>query len=193
MRVKTPAVNLPWAARVQSEHPCHWGHATSATGHGARSPAKVASVCCLILFAWLPNASAAPVLEPHLWENRILLLFAPDEGDTALQQTRDELERQACEMEDRDFVVGYILTKGSSRLGDRNLSASQAASLRGRYGIESQRFTALLIGKDGGEKRRDTSVPDLNSLFNLIDGMPMRRQEMQTHPSKCTRAPVSSG
>ena len=39
-------------------------------------------------------------------------------------------------------------------------------------------FALLLIGKDGGEKRRDTSVPDLNSLFNLIDGMPMRQAEM---------------
>ena len=43
----------------------------------------------------------------------------------------------------------------------------------------------LLVGKDGGEKLRTTEVPDLAAVFGLIDGMPMRREEMRERGTSC--------
>lgn len=40
-------------------------------------------------------------------------------------------------------------------------------------------FEVLLIGKDGTEKLRSTTPVKLETLFDLIDTMPMRKAEMR--------------
>jgi hypothetical protein len=39
-------------------------------------------------------------------------------------------------------------------------------------------FTIILLGKDGGEKYRSHQISSLNTLYKIIDVMPMRRAEM---------------
>ena len=43
----------------------------------------------------------------------------------------------------------------------------------------------VLVGKDGGAKLRTAEVPDLDALFDLIDGMPMRIAEMRRRGTPC--------
>ncbi|MEI6254398.1 MAG: DUF4174 domain-containing protein [Mycobacteriaceae bacterium] len=43
----------------------------------------------------------------------------------------------------------------------------------------------VLIGKDGGEKLRANDVPDLQAIYAVIDGMPMRGREMSANPGRC--------
>ena len=40
-------------------------------------------------------------------------------------------------------------------------------------------FEVVLIGLDGGIKLRQTKLVSLDKLFTLIDGMPMRRNELK--------------
>lgn len=40
-------------------------------------------------------------------------------------------------------------------------------------------FEAVLIGKDGGVKARQTEELDMSAFFDAIDRMPMRQQEIQ--------------
>ena len=42
------------------------------------------------------------------------------------------------------------------------------------FRISVKTFSAVLIGKDGGEKLRVNDVPDLAAIYAVIDGMPMR-------------------
>ena len=56
------------------------------------------------------------------------------------------------------------------------------------HSIKNERFSILLIGKDGGEKLRSHEIPDLDTLFALIDGMPMRPREMSANFSDCDEA-----
>ena len=49
------------------------------------------------------------------------------------------------------------------------------SGLRRRY--NRQGFTAILVGKDGGEKLRRRGVLDVNTLSHTIDAMPMRQHE----------------
>jgi hypothetical protein len=37
----------------------------------------------------------------------------------------------------------------------------------------------ILVGKDGTEKRREQTPIELADIFNQIDAMPMRQQEMK--------------
>ena len=55
---------------------------------------------------------------------------------------------------------------------------------RRRFDIAPTGFSALLIGKDGGEKFRSSQPVTLQKLNEIIDGMPMRQQEMhaRSHP-----------
>ncbi|MEH3137806.1 MAG: DUF4174 domain-containing protein [Mycolicibacterium neoaurum] len=43
----------------------------------------------------------------------------------------------------------------------------------------------LLIGKDGYQKLRVDAVPNLQTVYAAIDGMPMRGQEMSANNSEC--------
>ncbi|MEL6747685.1 MAG: DUF4174 domain-containing protein, partial [Pseudomonadota bacterium] len=51
--------------------------------------------------------------------------------------------------------------------------------LRQTFGVDSDEMLALLVGKDGGVKRRAHLPVRLETLFEVIDSMPMRREEMR--------------
>jgi hypothetical protein len=104
------------------------------------------------------------------WQHRILLVFA-QESDPRLAAQRAMLTIMGDEVDDRDLklieVVGPVV-RGA---------ADTASALRGRYAVPADRFTALLIGKDGGEKLRSAQPISAERLFTTIDAMPMRRSE----------------
>lgn len=114
-----------------------------------------------------------------------MLLFAPDENDARLQQTKQQLAQRQCQLDDRDMVIGIIIEQGQSHLNNQPISTTKATTLRERYKIDAGRFTMILIGKDGGEKERVYSTPELDNSFALIDGMPMRQGEMMENPDNC--------
>jgi len=52
-----------------------------------------------------------------------------------------------------------------------------------RFDIVPDKSTALfvLIGKDGGEKSRQSGKLDIEQWFDQIDSMPMRQREMRNN------------
>ena len=53
------------------------------------------------------------------------------------------------------------------------------AVLRQRFAADSEKYLAVLVGKDGFEKLRSDRAIANGLLFATIDAMPMRRREMQ--------------
>lgn len=139
----------------------------------------------LILFMQATTAAQANPLSQFRWKNRPLLIFATDADDRNAQETRRALDVSDCELTDRDMVIGWILERGESRFGEVIIDATTADALRSRLGIEDGDFAAVLVGKDGGVKARYAKAPDLNDVFALIDGMPMRRSEMRQRGLDC--------
>ncbi|WP_422743388.1 DUF4174 domain-containing protein [Mycobacterium sp. WMMD1722] len=132
-----------------------------------------------------PATAAATELDDYLWQRRPLLLFAPTDRDPRLAETLNRIEVDRCDVDDRDMVIGVVVTEGTSTLDGRALSADQSRRLKDRYAIDDSAFTAVLIGKDGGEKLRIDDVPDLHTVYAVIDGMPMRSREMTDGPGRC--------
>jgi len=64
------------------------------------------------------------------------------------------------------------------------IDQSSAAKLRDRFGVDKENFRVILVGKDGGVKRSDTTPVKATALFGQIDTMPMRQQEMQERGRK---------
>jgi len=61
----------------------------------------------------------------------------------------------------------------------------EARRLASEFGIGAGGFAVVLIGKDGGQKLRVNDVPDLQAVYAMVDGMPMRGQEMSADPGRC--------
>ncbi len=83
------------------------------------------------------------------------------------------------------MVIGLVVTEGTSTLDGHALSADESQRLANQYAIGEDAFSVLLIGKDGGEKLRVNQVPDLQAVYAVVDGMPMRSREVATDPSHC--------
>jgi hypothetical protein len=100
--------------------------------------------------------------------NRVLLVFAPSGEDPQYHHQITSAADYKDEFAERDLIV-------------RALPADdpEAPAFRDRYGVPTEGFTAILIGKDGTEKMRRNEPILSEDLLSTIDAMPMRRQEMQ--------------
>ena len=132
-----------------------------------------------------PAAAAAAELGDYLWQRRPLLLFAPAESDSRLVETVRRIEASRCDFADRDMVLGLIVTEGTSTLDGQVVDTGHVKRLLSEFGIAANTFSAVLIGKDGGEKLRVNDVPDLPAIYAVIDGMPMRSAETGADPGRC--------
>ena len=101
-----------------------------------------------------------PDLRHFQWKNRVLLLFAPSETDAVLKEQTALIEAHATGFQDRDLIVFVVPAH---------------APWWERFHADAGRFTVVLIGKDGGEKLRQTSLLQPEKLFQVVDSMPMRR------------------
>jgi hypothetical protein len=131
------------------------------------------------------GSASATELSDYLWQRRPLLLFAPTASDPRLAETLSRIDASRCDFAARDMVVGQVVAEGTSTLDGHVIDADEAQRLLKQYAIEPDAFTALLIGKDGGEKLRVGGVPELSSIYAVIDGMPMRQRESNADVGRC--------
>jgi len=117
--------------------------------------------------------------DAFLWKNRPLLLFGPSPDAPEYRVLNTELKAQADQIIDRDMVIIEIFDTGLVRVDGKPWPAESAEKLRRQFSVTRGNLTATLIGKDGGQKLRQSQRIDLGSIFALIDTMPMRQQEMR--------------
>ena len=113
------------------------------------------------------------------WKHRLLLLFAPDSSDPLFKQLHSELIAQKAEIKDRDLMIFHVFGQGPSRMNSTPLGPETVESIRKRFAVPRNRFTLILVGKDGGIKLKRSEQTDLKDIFALIDSMPMRQNEMR--------------
>ena len=120
------------------------------------------------------------------WNRRVVLALGPER----------DLSRQATLVGDdwsgwldRDLEL-VLLTRGGGLVVERFVDggpvgaafdAGVETALEERFGLEpvTDRFQAVLVGKDGGVKHRWSAVVEPAEVFDLIDAMPMRIREMR--------------
>jgi hypothetical protein len=132
-----------------------------------------------------PAQAMAAELSDYLWQRRPLLLFAPADSDPRLVETMRRIEASRCDFVDRDIVLGRIVTEGTSTLDGYVVGTNQAQRMVSEFGVGADSFSAVLIGKDGSVKLRVADVPDLQAIYAVIDGMPMRARETSANPRRC--------
>jgi len=112
--------------------------------------------------------AASPTLAQMRWERRVLIVAAPAAQDPALAEQRRLLGSWTAKRDERDLTIVEVI-------GDQVRGAGDTApSLRRKFRLPAG-FTAILIGKDGGEKLRSAHPFPTAVLEQTIDAMPMRR------------------
>ena len=138
------------------------------------------------------SSSNDSVFDQYLWNNRLIVVFTPDMNSELISKQRKVFESNAPGMHERHLVLWTLnpgkspivepatikgLTQDSSLM--KSLNPNVTKDLYQSFVTDPEQFRILLIGKDGTEKlRKNNETLSHRELFNLIDSMPMRRQEM---------------
>lgn len=120
----------------------------------------------------------AQSLDPHRWENRLLLLLTDDTDAMPYRTQLAALRQVPEELAERQLVI-YHLTPEAYATGLPAVEWQTQASLYNRYRSKDAPFAVILIGLDGSVKLRRESVLSMKELFATIDAMPMRQAEIR--------------
>ena len=116
-------------------------------------------------------------MDEYQWRFRPVVVFAPSDEDDRLSRQRRAYAASGEGLRERDIVLIEVVgNQVSTAFGPECDQTAEA--LIARYGVPADRFSSLLIGKDGGVKLRSDEPVAVDELFGLIDAMPMRLREM---------------
>ena len=111
------------------------------------------------------------MLSQFQWKKRILLLIT-DEGDIKLiNGVNAFFNEQTCQNKNRNLKLFKIV-------GDEISKYKLPKKYVGKKGV-------WLIGYDGGDKAYSRDFSLLNQLYDIIDKMPIRLNEMANENSNC--------
>ena len=112
-------------------------------------------------------------------KSRPVLLFAKSRSDASLDKQTDLLRERRPGLAERNIVV--FRTAGNedtrSAIGYIDLPRGAALELKRRFAPLRSGLTVILIGKDGTEKARWERLVPPQEIFDLVDSLPMRKQE----------------
>ncbi|MDH3876979.1 MAG: DUF4174 domain-containing protein [Desulfobacterales bacterium] len=126
-----------------------------------------------------PEKTMSMDLTQFQWKNRLLFLFAPDGNHPLFKNLQNQIMAQKAEVEDRDLVVFEVPAQGPSRMNAAPIDPQVADSIRDHFAIPRNTFSLILVGKDGSIKLKRNDPVDIGAVFELIDSMPMRQNEIR--------------
>jgi hypothetical protein len=133
----------------------------------------------IVLAALLAMGTAeAYDLDRHAWRDRLLIIAAPDADSAAVHRQTAAVEDRRPALDDRKMkVIELYLDRG--RIDGTPLEPADVGQLRRHFDIGADEQVLLLIGKDGGVKRRAPFDTALREFFIEVDAMPMRQAEIR--------------
>ena len=112
------------------------------------------------------------MLDKYTWKNRILLIFSYD-AEFAEEQKK-LLTQDRSGLVDRDMILFGFNEDTPPFSLDPSIELDK---LRKSLSIENN--TIVLFGKDGGIKAKWETLVGAQTIFDIIDAMPMRQREMK--------------
>ena len=141
------------------------------------------------------NTTRQHTLKQHQWKHRLLIIFAPS-AKNPIANAQTQLAINDLKSYRARHLRVYLITPQKTlymspqdkqwRTETVQIKGGPSAWRRALSLKEDKKTHVILVGKDGGSKRRTQQAILTNkSLFSTIDAMPMRQQEMQRqHSSK---------
>ncbi|XP_069745384.1 coiled-coil domain-containing protein 80 [Narcine bancroftii] len=138
------------------------------------------------------------------WRRRLFIISTPTDEEWAYQHQLYALNSQACNLGLRHLVVlklkgvatdvGGVLElypiNGTVNVDREDLSESLVKDIRNYFQVSPEYFSMLLVGKDGNVKSwYPTPMWNMAIVYDLVDSMQLRRQEMAIQQSLGMRCP----
>uniref|UniRef100_A0A8C6VK50 Coiled-coil domain-containing protein 80 n=1 Tax=Naja naja TaxID=35670 RepID=A0A8C6VK50_NAJNA len=138
------------------------------------------------------------------WRRRLLVMSSPSEEEWAYSQQLAALNGQACNFGLRHIIILKLLgvgeeiggvlelypINGSSSVDREDVPVHLVKDIRNYFQISPEYFSMLLVGKDGNVKSWYPSpMWSMVIVYDLIDSMQLRRQEMAIQQSLGMRCP----
>ena len=125
---------------------------------------------CLVLCSHSAAVTAnSMILDKYAWTNRLVILIT-NKKDTSLEiQVKSFFESHACDVDNRNLKLLHFYT-------DKPVVTQLPKTMRSQTGL-------WLLGYDGSIKDFSEDGQLLNRLFQTIDRMPMRQDEMESEPT----------
>jgi hypothetical protein len=114
-------------------------------------------------------------LSDYVWKNRIIILSDSDNYFENAKTALKTITAYPKELNNRDIIL-FLQTNG--KLYNEKI---QLTEIETSTKIPKNFKGYLLIGKDGGIKAQEPYPIQPETIFTLIDGMPMRRAEMKSN------------
>lgn len=114
-----------------------------------------------------------------LRSERLLVIAAPSSLDADASIQAGRAFAHAAALAERELRVVQLMGAGGGRLAGRTLGEAQVRDLRERWDLPADEWCLALVGKDGGVKARWYEPIDPAVALETVDGMPMRRREME--------------
>ena len=105
------------------------------------------------------------------WKKRLVLLIAKDEDINLIRGVESFFEERVCQNKNRNLELYKII-------GNEITKYNMPSRYDGRTGI-------WLIGYDGGDKAYSKDLSLLDQLYEIIDEMPIRKNEILQQTSRC--------
>ena len=106
-------------------------------------------------------------------KNRVLLVFTPDTRAAAYTRQTALWDGEKAGFAERQLVVVPVPADAQS------VEGTTPALLARRYGVKAGEFAVVLLGKDGHDAFHADKPVRAQTLYEIIDAMPMRRDEMR--------------
>lgn len=138
------------------------------------------------------------------WRRRLFIISTPSDEEWAYQHQLYALNSQACNLGLRHLAVlkmmgvgidvGGVLElfpiNGTATVDREELSQSLVKDIRDYFQVSAEYFSMLLVGKDGNVKSwYPTPMWNMAIVYDLVDSMQLRRQEMAIQQSLGMRCP----
>ena len=119
-------------------------------------------------------------LEPLLSGRALIILAAPDDRKSEYHRTVARLRSEAGEslIGDGGVIFVSLLERGHSRFGPVRLSMATAVAMRGRFGLASGEYTALLIAPNGSELMRRRGAVTISMVVSALQDAGLAIEEL---------------
>jgi hypothetical protein len=136
-------------------------------------------VCILVVLLWVMNSVTAQDIIDHQWKERVLIVMTANKDSELLQQQIAIFTQNETGLTERKLLV-YLATPHEYTLyNPKKINWKSGSVLYDNYQSRDTEMELVLIGLDGGIKHRTYSITPALEIFTVIDGMPMRRLELQ--------------
>ena len=128
----------------------------------------------LILILFISNHVLSQDIKQHKWKERIVIINSDKKNLELAENQLKMFLNEEPKLVYRKIVLYNCIGSDCSLYNwkDKPRIVSNKSLIKG--------FKIVLIGLDGGVKYKSKKVEKADVIFNLIDSMPMRRQEIKS-------------